>query len=77
MIERRAKNSKAILLMGSQKLQLMEGISESLAGRISVVELDGLSLREIHGVGFNQHFVPSSEYLSSREKKLLPSIRQL
>ena len=57
-------------LTGSQKLQLMEGISESLAGRISVVELDGLSLREINGVDFNQHFVPSPEYLLSREEKI-------
>ena len=48
----------------------MEGVSESLAGRISVVELDGLSLREIHGVEFNKHFVPSEEYLKEREKKL-------
>ncbi|MBP0954801.1 MAG: ATP-binding protein [Oscillospiraceae bacterium] len=56
------------LLTGSQKLQLMEGISESLAGRISVVELDGLSLREIYDVDFNRHFVPSDEYISEREK---------
>ena len=57
-------------LTGSQKLQLMEGISESLAGRISVVELDGLSLREIYDVDFNHHFVPSPEYISEREKAI-------
>ena len=57
-------------LTGSQKLQLMENVSESLAGRISVVELDGLSLREIHGVDFNHHFVPTQDYLNSREKCL-------
>ena len=57
-------------LTGSQKLQLMENVSDSLAGRISVVELDGLSLREIHDVDFNRHFVPSAEYLSEREKHL-------
>ena len=57
-------------LTGSQKLQLMENISDSLAGRISIVELDGLSLREINEVGFNQHFVPSAEYLNEREKYL-------
>ena len=48
----------------------MENVSDSLAGRISVVELDGLSLREIHDVDFNRHFVPSAEYLSEREKHL-------
>ena len=57
-------------LTGSQKLQLMENISDSLAGRISIVELDGLSLREINEVDFNQHFVSSAEYLNEREKYL-------
>lgn len=57
-------------LTGSQKLQLMENVSESLAGRISVMELEGLSLREITGVEFNKHFVPSGDYISSREKAL-------
>ncbi len=60
------------LLTGSQKLQLMEGISDSLAGRISVMELEGLSLREICDIDFNQHFVPTNEYLSARETKLTP-----
>ena len=32
-------------LTGSQKLRLIESASESLAGRISVMELEGLSLR--------------------------------
>ena len=41
-------------LTGSQKLQLMENVSDSLAGRISIVELEGLSLREINGVNFNR-----------------------
>ena len=57
-------------LTGSQKLQLMEEISESLAGRVSIVELDGLSLREMNEVDFNRHFVPSKEYLEEREQKL-------
>ena len=37
------------LLTGSQKFTLMEGISESLAGRADIVELETLSLAEIHG----------------------------
>ena len=57
-------------LTGSQKLQLMENVSDSLAGRISIVELEGLSLREINDVDFNQHFVPTKEYLTEREKHL-------
>lgn len=57
-------------LTGSQKLQLMEGISESLAGRVSVVELEGLSLREVKGISFNRHFIPTEAYISERERSL-------
>ena len=35
------------LLTGSQKFTLMKGVSESLAGRVDIVELETLSLREI------------------------------
>ena len=58
------------LLSGSQKLELMKGMSESLAGRVSITELAGLSLREIHDVKFNRHFVPTDEYLKEREKEM-------
>ncbi len=58
------------ILSGSQKLELMKGMSESLAGRVSVTELSGLSLREIHNIRFNKHFVPTDEYLSEREEEL-------
>lgn len=57
-------------LTGSQKLQLMEGVSESLAGRVSVVELEGLSLREIKGISFDRHFIPTEVYIREREKSL-------
>lgn len=59
------------ILSGSQKLELMKGMSESLAGRISIIELTGLSLREINGVLFNRHFVPTEEYLQEREKDIV------
>ena len=60
------------ILSGSQKLELMKGMSESLAGRVSITELSGLSMREIHNVKFNRHFVPTGEYLQEREKELRP-----
>lgn len=59
------------ILSGSQKLELMKGISESLSGRVSISELLGLSLREIHGVNFNKHFIPTEEYVMEREKELI------
>lgn len=60
------------ILSGSQGLELMKGMSESLTGRVSVVELAGLSQREIRQVDFNRHFIPTAEYISEREKKLVP-----
>lgn len=59
------------ILSGSQKLELMKGVSESLAGRVSICELCGLSLREIHQVNFNRHFVPTDDYIEERENKLI------
>ena len=58
------------ILSGSQKLELMKGVSESLAGRVSVYELSGLSLRELHQIRFNRPFVPKEEYIKEREKEL-------
>ena len=60
------------ILSGSGKLELMKGMSESLAGRVSVMELSALSLREIKGISFNRHFIPSADYLEQREKELTP-----
>lgn len=60
------------ILSGSQKLELMKGMSESLAGRVSISELSGLSLREIHGIEFNHHFVPTDDYINLREKEIKP-----
>lgn len=58
------------LLSGSQNLELMKGISESLAGRVSIHELAGLSMREIYEVDFNKHFIPSETYIKEREMAL-------
>ena len=60
------------ILSGSQKLELMKVMSESLAGRVAVTELLGLSLREIHGIEYNKHFIPSEEYINTREKEMKP-----
>ena len=58
------------ILSGSQKLELMKGMSESLAGRVSISELTGLSMREIYGVKFNRHFIPTDAYIKERENEI-------
>ena len=48
-----------IVLTGSQTYHLMKGVSESLAGRIRILEMPGLSLRELSGNFSNPHpYIP-------------------
>ncbi len=55
-------------LTGSQKFNLMKDITESLAGRVGILNLLGLSLREIKEIDFNKPFMPNMEYILEREK---------
>ena len=43
-------NKGMYILTGSQIYSLMENVSESLAGRVSIIEMSPLSLREIRGL---------------------------
>ena len=65
------------LLTGSQKYALMEGVSESLAGRIGIVDMLGLSSREICGDPFNKPFLPTADYLLHRNTKIGASVSEL
>ena len=53
-------------LCGSQQFKMMKGVSESLAGRIGLVTLLGLSVRERQGVAFDLPFIPTEEYFTAR-----------
>lgn len=55
-------------LTGSQQFHLMKDVSESLSGRVGILNLLGLSLREIKEIEFNEPFLPTEEYLSKRKK---------
>lgn len=55
-------------LTGSQQFNLMKDVSESLAGRIGILNLLGLSLREIKRIDFNEQFIPTEQYLENRKK---------
>src|SRR5262249_29648293 len=46
-IDAHRKSNGRFLLTGSQKFLLMKGVSESLAGRAAIIELEPLSYREI------------------------------
>ncbi|MBR1844330.1 MAG: ATP-binding protein [Lachnospiraceae bacterium] len=57
------------VLSGSQLFKLMNEASDSLAGRVAIVELPTLSLREIMRLDFNDRFLPTKEYISNRNGK--------
>ena len=71
LIVDKSKKRGQLILTGSQSFDLMEKVNESLAGRISIIEMSNLSLREIAKVQFSQCFVPSKKYIKSREKELV------
>lgn len=64
------KSNGMYFLTGSQKFELMKGVSESLAGRVAIVNMLGLSTREIYHDDFNFPFIPTLEYLTSRNSKI-------
>lgn len=53
-------------MCGSQQFQMMKGVSETLSGRIGLMTLLGLSLREQYGIENDMPFIPADEYFSKR-----------
>ena len=65
-----------IVLTGSQTYHLMKGVSESLAGRIRILEMPGLSLRELSGNSSNPHpYIP--EVMADSLNSLLTDVWNL
>ena len=48
---------------------MMKNVSESLAGRLGILQLPGLSLRELSGVTFRKPFLPTDAYFGERGKQ--------
>lgn len=53
-------------LTGSQQFNMMKNVSESLAGRIGILNLLPLSLREIKSDPLTAPFIPTEEFIISR-----------
>ena len=65
----RDKKKGQFFLSGSQQFTMMKNVSESLAGRLGILNLLGLSLRERYGVAFREPFLPTDEYFANRAKE--------
>ncbi len=70
------KSDGLFWLTGSQKFHLMQGITESLAGRVAILDLLGLSQAEINGRADGvQAFLPTASWLDQaklRASKSMP-----
>ena len=65
----RDRRAGAFWLTGSQQFHLMRGVSESLAGRVAVVNLLGVSRRELMGRGGDDPpFLPTASAIAERQR---------
>lgn len=63
IVDKEKKNG-LFWLTGSQKFHLMQNISESLAGRIAIIDMLGLSQEEMDGRSdINDPFLPTAEWI--------------
>lgn len=81
MVDRDKRNG-LFWLTGSQKFQLMRGITESLAGRVAIIDLLGLSQAELDGrAALSQPFVPTAQWIAAARgnapKPLMAVFRQI
>jgi uncharacterized protein len=65
-------------LTGSQQFHLMQGISESLAGRVGIVQLLGLSRKELlNQANSAKPFIPTAHLIRSSDELPLKKLYQL
>ena len=70
-----ADNSKEkgqIILTDSQSYRLLSKAADSLAGRVCIINMTSLSLREKFSIDFNREFLPTADYIESRKKSIIP-----
>ena len=59
-----------VILTGSQSYSLLAKAADSLAGRVCIIDMAGLSMREKFQINYREAFLPEQKYIDSRSKKL-------
>lgn len=67
MIVDKEKQPGLFWLTGSQQFEMMKNVTESLAGRVVILNLQGISLAEEQGRPMDTPFLPTTELLKSRK----------
>ncbi len=70
MILDRDKKKGQFYMSGSQQFKMMKNVSESLAGRLGLMNLLGISIREREGISFAEPFLPADDYFTARKKEI-------
>ncbi|MBR1604571.1 MAG: ATP-binding protein [Alphaproteobacteria bacterium] len=65
------KQNGLFWLTGSQQFHLMKNVTESLAGRVGILTLEGLSQNEKSSHPDVQPFLPTLEYIKTKEKNAI------
>jgi len=66
MVVDREKQNGMFWLTGSQQFEMMKNVTESLAGRVAILNLQGISLAEEQNRADSPPFLPTPELLKSR-----------
>lgn len=68
----KTKQNGLFWLTGSQQFDMMKNVTESLAGRVALLQLQGISLAEEQGRSDDSPFLPDLARLKSRQKTAKP-----
>ncbi len=71
LIADKAEQKGFLILSGSQTYKLNKTVSDSLAGRVCIIDMSSLSMREKYGLAFREAFIPSESYLKARKKSIV------
>ncbi len=68
----RSQKTGEFWLTGSQQFEMMKNVTESLAGRIGILQLQGITLAEEQGRITDTAFLPEANLLKKRRKSAQP-----
>lgn len=62
----KSRDKGQFYMSGSQQFRMMKNVSETLAGRLGILNMSALSMREIMGEEFRDAFLPTEDYVATR-----------
>ncbi|MGN0907714.1 MAG: ATP-binding protein [Bullifex sp.] len=66
----KSESKGEIILTGSQSYRLLSNVSDSLAGRVCIIDMSSLSMREKQQINLNVPFIPTEEYIDVRRRNV-------